>query len=104
MFKLLIACLVVLAFNAQAETEVKQISELTSYIVTSTSGNTGPKYSESQVAEMLNAGNTCVKDGGKVLFKSKNITKKHCQKAKYLPNIRVIKASDTSFYTKLLGL
>lgn len=67
-------------------------------------GNVTAKFTKAQVAKMLGEGSTCVKDGVKVLYQSKNITKKHCQKAKYLKGIRVIKASNTDFYTELLGL
>lgn len=105
MIRLLFVCLLTLTFNyAQAETKVERISGLTSFIVTTGNAANGPKYSQADVIKMLGEGNTCVKDGVKVLFKSKNITKKHCQKAKYLENIRVIKANQTSFYKQLLGL
>ena len=95
MLKLFITCLMVLTFNAHANLE--------SFQVVSTN-STGPKYTKSQVVKMLESGRTCVKDGVKVLFHSKDITKKHCQKAKYLDNVRVIKANQTDFYQELLGL
>ena len=70
-----------------------------------TSGNIQAKFSTKQVVAMLEQGNTCVKDGVRVLLKSKNITKKHCQKSTIL-GLRVIKAKNlnVALYRQLTGL
>lgn len=96
MNKLLFACLLVLTVNYSH-------ANLESFQVVGNTDN-GPKYTKEQVVKLLKSGKTCVKDGVKVLFHSKDITKKHCQKAKYLKGIRVIKANQTNFYREILGL
>ena len=67
-------------------------------------GNTTATFTTAQVEKMLNEGNTCIKSGVKVLFHSKNISKKHCQKSKKL-GLRVVKASqlELSLYKKVMG-
>lgn len=61
-------------------------------------------FTKAEIGKMLAEGKTCVKDGVKVIYQSKDLTKKHCQKAKYLKGIRVIKANQTDFYAEILGL
>jgi hypothetical protein len=70
-----------------------------------TSGNIAAKFSTEQVVTMLKQGKTCVKDGVRVLLKSKDITKKHCQKSSIL-GLRVIKAKNlnVALYKQLTGL
>lgn len=79
------------------------LADLSGFTVTS--GNVTAKFTESQVAKMLGEGRTCVKDGVKVLFKSKDLTKKHCQKSTIL-GLRVIKAKnlELELYKKITGL
>lgn len=63
------------------------------------------RFSGEQVLSMLKEGRTCIKDGVRVLAKSKDITKRHCQKSKIL-GLRVIKANQlpVNIYTALTGL
>ena len=69
-----------------------------------TSGNATATFTSAQVGKMLSEGNTCLKSGVRVLYHSKNITKKHCQKSKKL-GLRTIKASqlELSLYKKVMG-
>jgi hypothetical protein len=70
-----------------------------------TSGPVSVSYTEAQVIEALKAGNTCVKDGQATLLMSKNLTKKHCRKAKQL-GLKIIKVNDleVNLMKKLTGL
>ena len=94
--QLIVLTSLLLAMQAKA-------SELDAYKV----GNMaiGTKLTGQEVAALLAKGRTCVKDGARVMFHSKDITKKHCQKAN-ITGVAVIKVSDieTALATKLLGL
>jgi len=69
-----------------------------------TGGNVDATFTADQVAKMLAEGDTCLKSGVKVLYHSKNITKKHCQKSKKL-GLRTIKDSqlELSLYKQIIG-
>jgi hypothetical protein len=79
------------------------LANVTEYLVTS--GNVDARFTTEQVITMLKQGRTCIKDGVRVLAKSKDITKKHCQKSRIL-GLRVVKAKQlpVAMYTQLTGL
>ncbi len=66
--------------------------------------NVEATFTKAQVIKMLAEGNTCIKDGRKTYYASKNITKKHCGKSTKL-GLRVIRAKqlELSFYKEMLG-
>lgn len=95
---ILFAILMILTAN-------KVIAGIEDYVVINNSKTVTARFTDKTVEKMLNEGNTCLKDGVRVLAKSKNITKKHCQKSKIL-GLRVIKASslEVPTYKRLTGL
>lgn len=80
-------------------------ADIADYQVQNNTGTVVARFDDATVEKMLKEGNTCLKDGVRVLAKSKNITKKHCQKSKIL-GLRVIKASslEVKTYKRLTGL
>jgi hypothetical protein len=64
----------------------------------------GRKLNESELTALLAKGKTCIKDGVKTLFHSKDITKRHCQKAA-ITGVNVIKISEieNKLAQKILG-
>ena len=84
----------VISVNAFANVNAYQLTESVS-----------ARFTAEQVLNMLEQGRTCIKDGVRVLAKSKDISKRHCQKSKIL-GLRVIKANQlpVAVYTQLTGL
>lgn len=66
---------------------------------------TASKYNEAQLVDALGKGNTCVKQGQKTFFHSKNITKAHCRMAKAL-GLTVISVNnlEIDLLKKITGL
>lgn len=79
-------------------------SELNAFIPLATTSS-DVKISESQLVAMLKEGNTCVKDGQKTYYHSKNVSKAHCRKAKAL-GLRTISVNnlETELLKKVTGL
>jgi hypothetical protein len=90
------------AFGAMI-TSVKA-SELDAFIPLATT-TSDAKISEAQLVKMLTEGRTCVKDGQKTYYHSKDVSKAHCRKAKAL-GLRTISVNnlEIGLLKKVTGL
>lgn len=98
MRKLIAMLMLLVSLNAMASLEEFAAAPSASGEITAT-------FTADQVASMLGKGNTCVNDGAKVLFHSKNVTKSQCRKWRAL-GLNVIKFNqlERSLARKIMGL
>lgn len=98
-----ITLLALTVYSFSAFITVAKASELDSFAPAS--GSSIVTVTEDQVIAALKAGNTCVKDGQSTVLLSKNLTKKHCRKAKALGlNVISVNNLEVNLLKKLTGL